>query len=58
MAAELGGGDRLRMVVGNVFVARDFTDIRDSVRAYVSIVQGKLTGTYNLCSGTALKIED
>jgi GDP-4-dehydro-6-deoxy-D-mannose reductase len=57
-AAELSGGDRLKMVVGNVSVARDFTDIRDSARAYVSIVQGKLTGTYNLCSGTALKIEE
>jgi GDP-4-dehydro-6-deoxy-D-mannose reductase len=57
-AAELGGGDRVGMVVGNVCAARDFTDIRDSARAYVSIVQGKLTGTYNLCSGTALKIEE
>jgi len=57
-AAELDGGDRLRLAVGNVSVARDFTDIRDSVRAYISIVQGKLTGTYNLCSGTALKIEE
>ena len=56
--AELGGGDRLAMVVGNVSAARDFIDIRDSARAYVSIVQGKLTGTYNLCSGRALKIEE
>jgi GDP-4-dehydro-6-deoxy-D-mannose reductase len=56
--AELSGKDRLEMTVGNVSARRDFTDIRDSARAYVSMVQKRLTGTYNLCSGRALKIEE
>lgn len=56
--AELRGGDRLEMTVGNVSASRDFTDIRDSAQAYVSMVQNGLTGTYNLCSGRALKIEE
>jgi GDP-4-dehydro-6-deoxy-D-mannose reductase len=56
--AELGGGDRLEMTVGNVSARRDFTDIRDSAQAYVSMVQKGLTGTYNLCSGKAVKIEE
>jgi len=56
--AELRGADRFEMTVGNVSAARDFTDIRDSARAYVSIVQNKLAGAYNLCSGRALKIEE
>jgi GDP-4-dehydro-6-deoxy-D-mannose reductase len=56
--AELRGADRLEMSVGNVSARRDFTDIRDSAQAYVSMVQKGLTGTYNLCSGRALKIEE
>jgi GDP-4-dehydro-6-deoxy-D-mannose reductase len=56
--AELSGGDRLQMTVGNVSARRDFTDIRDSAQAYVSMVQKRVTGTYNLCSGRALTIEE
>jgi len=56
--AELRGADRFEMTVGNVSAARDFTDIRDSARAYVAMIQNELTGTYNLCSGKALKIEE
>jgi GDP-4-dehydro-6-deoxy-D-mannose reductase len=56
--AELRCGDRLEMTVGNVSVRRDFTDIRDSAQALVSMVQNGLADTYNLCSGSALKIEE
>lgn len=56
--AERDGSDRLQMTVGNVSAARDFTDIRDSARAYVAMVEQGLTGTYNVCSGRALKIEE
>jgi GDP-4-dehydro-6-deoxy-D-mannose reductase len=56
--AELRGEEQLEMTVGNVSAARDFTDIRDSAQAYVSMVENELTGTYNLCSGKALKIEE
>jgi GDP-4-dehydro-6-deoxy-D-mannose reductase len=57
-AAERDGSDRLQMTVGNVSAARDFTDIRDSARAYVAMVEQSLAGTYNVCSGRALKIEE
>jgi GDP-4-dehydro-6-deoxy-D-mannose reductase len=56
--AELRGEEQLEMTVGNVSTARDFTDIRDSAQAYVSMVESESTGTYNLCSGKALKIEE
>ncbi|HEX5593363.1 MAG TPA: GDP-mannose 4,6-dehydratase [Solirubrobacterales bacterium] len=56
--AELRGEDRLEMTVGNLSAARDFTDIRDSARAYVAMVRSELIGTYNLCTGRALKIEE
>lgn len=56
--AELRSGGRFEMTVGNVSAARDFTDIRDSAQAYVAMVQNELAGTYNLCSGRPLKIEE
>lgn len=56
--AERGDRDRFQMTVGNVSARRDFTDVRDSARAYVAMVEKRLTGTYNLCSGRALKIEE
>lgn len=42
--------------VGNVEVSRDFTDVRDIVRAYRTAAENKIVGTYNLCSGTSTKI--
>lgn len=45
--------------VGNLSAKRDFTDVRDVVRAYSSIIQkGKSGETYNVGSGYAIAIED
>ena len=45
--------------VGNLSAKRDFTDVRDVVRAYSDLVQyGKSGETYNVGSGFAIKISD
>lgn len=44
--------------VGNIKVARDFTDVRDIIRGYWLLMQhGQVGEVYNLCSGQAVKIE-
>jgi GDP-4-dehydro-6-deoxy-D-mannose reductase len=46
-----------RITMGNVNVSRDFTDVRDVVRAYLSLVeQGQRGETYNICSGRAVAL--
>jgi len=43
--------------VGNLEATRDFTDVRDMVRAYwLSLERGKAGETYNICSGKAYSI--
>lgn len=58
-AAEIAGGLREPVMrVGNLSAARDFTDVRDVVRAYVMLAQqGKAGETYNVGSGHAIVIE-
>lgn len=56
-AAEAAGSDEAELAVGNLSAARDFTDIRDSARAYLSVAERGLTGTFNLCSGLATRLE-
>lgn len=47
------------MKVGNLAAKRDFTDVRDVVRAYVKLVQsGKAGETYNVGRGNALEIRE
>ena len=41
-----------------IFARRDFTDVRDVVRAYVMLMENGLAGeTYNVGSGTAVSIK-
>ena len=58
--AEIQSGRRQHTVsVGNIDVKRDFTDVRDVVRAYVALLEAGQAGeTYNVCSGTCILLRD
>jgi len=46
------------VVVGNLDVTRDFTDVRDVVRAYLMLLGGGMNGTtYNVCSGQEIHLQ-
>ncbi|HJZ13048.1 MAG TPA: GDP-mannose 4,6-dehydratase, partial [Acidobacteriota bacterium] len=46
------------MKVGNLTARRDFTDVRDVVRAYQAILEQGASGEpYNVCSGSAVSID-
>ena len=59
-AAEgrLAGVKRLQIVTGNPDTRRDFTDVRDVVRAYRSLAAGAPADVYNVCSGHSLSAAD
>ena len=56
--AEIGAGRREpKLEVGNVHVKRDFTDVRDVVRAYSLLLEtGVHNEIYNVCSGRSWAI--
>ncbi len=55
--ATLHGGSSIR--VGNLTPRRDFTDVRDVVRAYRLLVERGTAGeVFNVCSGEAIAIAD
>jgi len=56
--AELGLGDP-EIKVGNLVARRDFSDVRDVVRAYQAILERGVPGEpYNVCSGSAVSMEE
>ena len=57
--AQVEAGRSGRVEVGNLDVIRDFTDVRDVVRAYRLLAQSGQPGeVYNLGSGSGTKIAD
>jgi GDP-4-dehydro-6-deoxy-D-mannose reductase len=52
--ARLAGASSLRILTGNPETRRDFTDVRDVVRAYRLLVDRAAPGVYNVCSGRAV----
>ena len=56
-ALERDGGGELE--VGDLSVERDFTDVRDTVRAYRLLLGRDVpAGTYNVCSGTSVRLAE
>jgi len=57
--AEIEGGKEKVMKVGNLKSKRDFTDVRDMVKAYLlALEKGRLGDVYNLGSGKSYEIKD
>jgi GDP-4-dehydro-6-deoxy-D-mannose reductase len=58
--AEIEKGLREPLIkVGNLSARRDFTDVRDVVKAYVELIQkGRSGETYNVGSGKAIAISE
>ena len=57
--AEIEKGKEPVIMVGNLDVERDFSDVRDIVKAYLLALQKCKPGEiYNICSGKAYSIED
>lgn len=49
--AEADGAATVRLEVGNPRARRDYTDVRDTARAFRLIAEKRATGRFNLCSG-------
>jgi GDP-4-dehydro-6-deoxy-D-mannose reductase len=56
--AEAEGRDAVEVSTGNIDVRRDFTDVRDVVRAYWLALEGCEPGVYNVCAGRSAAIRD
>lgn len=53
------GKSENKMMVGNIDVVRDFTDVRDVVDAYWRIIKkAENRSVYNVCSGQGVKLRD
>lgn len=51
-------GGRVEIALGNAAARRDFTDVRDVVRAYWLLLEHAAPGVFNVCSGTSTAIAD
>jgi GDP-4-dehydro-6-deoxy-D-mannose reductase len=56
--AEAAGKPREVVETGNLEVRRDFTDVRDVVRAYWLLAERGEPGVFNVCSGRATAVSD
>jgi GDP-4-dehydro-6-deoxy-D-mannose reductase len=57
VAARMNGSDTLE--VGTLSTRRDFTDVRDVVRAYrLAVLQGRPGVVYNVCSGRSIEMSE
>jgi GDP-4-dehydro-6-deoxy-D-mannose reductase len=56
--ARVEGAERIEVVTGNPDTRRDFTDVRDVVRAYRLLAECADPGVYNVCSGVSVSARD
>ena len=56
LARQVAAGGEV--VTGDLRPRRDFTDVRDVVRAYVLLAERAGPGAYNVCSGESVSIAD
>lgn len=56
--AEAAGASAVKVVTGDLSVRRDFTDVRDVVRAYRLALEHGEPGVYNVCSGRTVAVSD
>jgi len=57
--AEIEKGKREFVSVGNLTAKRDFTDVRDVVKAYyIAAEKGESGEVYNICSGSCMTIQE
>jgi GDP-4-dehydro-6-deoxy-D-mannose reductase len=56
--AERAGQSEVVVHTGNLDARRDFTDVRDVIRAYVLLLETGEPGAYNICSGTSRSAAD
>src|SRR5690606_30779219 len=53
------GGQPRVLAAGDVDAARDFTDVRDIVSAYLALLEhGQAGEAYNVCSGTSRTVRE
>jgi GDP-4-dehydro-6-deoxy-D-mannose reductase len=57
-ACEAAGEETVTLRTGSLEPRRDFTDVRDVVRAYWLLLERADPGAYNVCSGEATAIAD
>jgi len=58
IAAIANGGREAKLLVGNLQAKRDLSDVRDVAAAYQLLAErGRAGEAYNICSGTAITIE-
>ena len=52
------GDDPIRVATGNPDARRDFTDVRDVVRAYRLLAEARESGAVNVCSGRSVSARE
>lgn len=53
------GKERVQLLVGNIDVVRDYSDVRDVVEKYLLLaLQGKSCEAYNVCSGIGVSLRE